>query len=200
MKKSITILFILMLSFVSNAQYDIDDVEKDSTSTKEPKINPFKLKEKIYVGSGLNLSFGNRTFIYVSPMVGYDITPKFSGGVVTMYQYYRENFGGGNYGYFHSIGGGIFTRYRPIEQLILETSINTYTTTYNGVSSTKIKSNSWMLGLGYAKSIGGKAYYQIMIQYDLFKNQDVPEPLLIPFKNGGRIYYKFGLVFYLSNN
>ena len=200
MKKCLVLLFLIVLPTLSMAQYDVDDVEQDSSSTKEPKINPFKLKEKIYVGSGLNLLFGNRTLLYVSPMVGYDITPKFSTGVLTMYQYYRQNFGGGNYAYLHSIGGGVFTRYRPIEQLILETSINTYLTTYNGVSTDKVKANSWMVGLGYANSLGGKSYYQVLLSYDLFKNQDVPEPLLFPFINGGRIYYKFGLIFYLSNN
>jgi hypothetical protein len=198
MKKYFTLFVLLLLSFASSAQYDLEDVESDSIS-KDPKLNPFKLKEKIYVGSGLNALFGSRTFIYVSPFIGYDITPKFSAGIGTMYQYYRENFNG-NIGYLHSIGGGVFTRFRPIEQLILETSINTYSTTYNGVSESKVRSNSWMLGLGYANSIGGKAYYQVMIQYDLFKNSDVPEPLLMQFSNGGRVYYKFGLVFYLSNS
>lgn len=199
MKKCISILILLLFPLMSTAQYDVEDVESDSTSTKDPKINPFKLKEKIYVGSGLNVLFGTRTFFYVSPIIGYDIKPKFSVGIGTMYQYYRENFNG-NINYLHSIGAGIFTRYKPIDQLILETSINTYSTTYNGLSEAKIKSNSWMVGVGYANSIGGRSYYQAMIQYDLFKNPDVPEPILFPFQNGGRIYYKFGLVFYLSNN
>ena len=74
-------------------------------------------------------------FFYISPMVGYDITDKFSGGISTMYQYFRS----GTAYKESSIGAGLFTRFRPIEPLILETSINTYTTTYNGVSSTKIK-------------------------------------------------------------
>lgn len=199
MKKYLAILVLGLLTFSASAQYDVDDVENDSTSNKDPKINPFKLKEKIYVGSGLNAFFGNRTFFYISPIVGYDIMPKWSAGLGTMYQYYRESFNG-NVGYLHSIGGGIFTRYRPIEQLILETSINTYSTTYNGVSASKIRSNSWMVGAGYANSLGGRSYYQIMLQYDLLKDQNVPEPLLLPFPNGGRIYYKFGLVFYLSNS
>ena len=35
------------------------DVESDSENSEEPKINPFKLKDKIYVGSGVNALFGN---------------------------------------------------------------------------------------------------------------------------------------------
>lgn len=198
MKKLVVIFILLLIPLFSMAQYDVDDVKNDSISTKEPKINPFKLKDKIYVGSGLNFLLGTVTFIYVSPMVGYDITEKFSAGIGTMYQYYRLNLGGGNIGYSNSLGGGVFTRFRPIKKLILETSINTYITTYNG--NVKVRSNSWMLGAGYANSMGRKAYYQAMIQYDLFRNQDVPEPILIPFSNGGRLYYKFGIVFYLSSN
>jgi hypothetical protein len=198
MKNFFRLLVLLSLSFMSFAQYDVDDVESDSSATKDPKINPFILKDKIYVGSGLNLLFGSTTFFYISPIVGYDITDKFSAGVVTMYQYYRQSYGGGNYSSSNSFGLGVFARYRPISQLILETSLNGYTTTFNG--SDKVNSKSWMLGLGYANSMGKRSYYQFMVQYDLLKDYNVPEPAIVNFPGGGRLYYKLGIVFYLSNN
>jgi hypothetical protein len=193
--KKLTLLILIVIPVLSWSQYDVEDVENDSTEMKEPKINPFKLKDKIYVGSGINALFGSRTFFYISPMVGYDITEKFSGGVSTMFQYFRS----GTAYKESSIGAGIFARLRPIEQLVLETSINRYSTTINGNSDLKLKATSWMLGAGYASSLGGRSYYQIMLQYDLLRSINVPEPSLFGFQNGGGIYYKFGLVFYLSN-
>lgn len=198
MKFLLTTILLLLLPLTSMAQYDVEDVKNDSSETKEPAINPYKLRDKLYVGSGLNLLFGNTTFFYVSPMVGYDITDKFSAGIGTMYQFYRQNVGGGNFYNSNSFGVGVFTRFRPIEPLILETSINTYRTTYNG--SNKEKANSWMLGAGYASSLGSRAYYQVMLQYDLLRDPNVPEPALLKFPNGSGVYYKFGIVFYLANN
>jgi len=191
--KLIVFSFLLVIFPLAGlAQYDVDDVKNDKESNNENKINPFKLKEKIYVGSGLNFLVGNTTFIYISPLVGYDLLPPLSVGLSTMFQYYKQ--GGSSL----SRGIGFFTRYRPIDQLIIETSINAYSITFNGIPESKVKAKSWMLGLGYASALGEKSYYQAMIEYDLLKDVNVPEPALYQFNGGGRIYYKFGVIFYLS--
>jgi len=189
------LLLLIFIPFFSFSQYDIEDVKKDSVKT--PKVNPFKLKDKIYVGSGLNLLLGNTTFIYLSPQIGYDILPKLSAGVSTLYQYYSVKYSPTSKAYSNSFGLGTFVRFRPIKPLILETSINHYWTNYS--NSFKQQSNSWMLGLGYARSMGNRSYYQIMLQYDLLRDMNVPEPSIISTVNW-RLYYKFGIVFYLSNN
>ena len=193
--KKILYFILFLVPVLSWSQYDVEDVESDSTGKEAPKINTFKLKDKIYVGSGVNALFGNTTFFYISPMVGYDISDRFSAGVSTMYQYYRF----GNFGKQSSIGAGVFTRYRPIDPLLIETSFNRYSTTVNGNTDSKIKAASWMVGLGYANSLGSRSFYQIMLQYDILRDEYVPEPALINFANGGSLYYKFGIVFYLSN-
>jgi hypothetical protein len=192
--KNVILLFILIPVF-SFSQYDVEGVKKDSVKT--PKINPFKLKEKIYVGSGLNLLLGTTTFIYLSPQIGYDILPKLSAGVSTLYQYYSVKYSNSSKAFSNSFGLGTFVRYRPVKPLILETSINHYWTNFS--NSFKQQSNSWMLGVGYARSMGDKSYYQIMLQYDFLRDMNVPEPSIISTVNW-RLYYKFGIVFYLSNN
>lgn len=189
------LLLLIFIPFFSFSQYDVEDVKKDSVKT--PKVNPFKLKDKIYVGSGLNLLLGNTTFIYLSPQVGYDILPKLSAGISTLYQYYSVKYSQTSKAYSNSFGLGTFVRFRPVKPLILETSINHYWTSYS--NSFKQQSNSWMLGVGYARSMGNRSYYQIMLQYDLLRDMNVPEPSIISSVNW-RLYYKFGIVFYLSNN
>jgi len=192
--KSIVFILLLIPTFAFS-QYDIEDVKKDSV--KSPKVNPYKLKDKIYVGSGLNLLLGTTTFIYVSPQIGYDITPKFSSGISTLYEFYRIQYTNTTSAYSNSFGVGYFVRYRPIQQLILETSINHYWSNFN--STYKVQSNSLMLGVGYARPLGNKSYYNIMIQYDFLRDMNVPEPAIISAATW-RLYYKFGMVFYLSNN
>ncbi|MGV6861505.1 MAG: hypothetical protein ACWA41_07020 [Putridiphycobacter sp.] len=185
------ILFVPVLSF---SQYDVEEGKVDSV--KSPKINVSNLRDKIYVGSGLNLLLGTTTFIYVSPQIGYDILPKWSAGISTLFQYTKYNYSSTASDQVNSFGTGIYTRFMPIKQLILETSYNKYWSTYN--QTYKIKSNAFMVGLGYARQFGNKSYYQIMLQYDLLRDFNVPEPSIITF-NSGRIYYKFGLIFYLSD-
>src|SRR5690606_25996882 len=109
---------------LSNAlfsQYEIDD---EGYVNSDPSINAFSVKEKIYVGSGINLNFwGGTSFFYLSPLIGYELTEMFSVGFSTMFQYQ-----GNQFARFTSFGGGTFVRFRPVEQLILETSFNLYST------------------------------------------------------------------------
>ncbi|HIP35880.1 MAG TPA: hypothetical protein EYG85_03405, partial [Crocinitomix sp.] len=191
MKHIFLILLLIPLSALS--QYDPDAIKNDSV--KSPKINPFEIRDKIYVGSGLNLMFGNTTFLYVSPQVGYDIFPKISAGFNTLYQFLYYKYSNTAALRVNTFGLGMFMRYRPFKQLILETSINHYWSDYNKIY--KEQANSWMLGLGYARPIGNRSYTQFMIQYDLLKDWNVPEPYIIETLNW-RLYYKFGFIFYLS--
>jgi len=73
---TIILVFFFQLSF---AQIQTDDVSSLSTF------------ERIYAGGNLGLGFGTITFVDVSPMAGYMITPDFSAGLGATYQYLRFN-------------------------------------------------------------------------------------------------------------
>ncbi|NBC24998.1 MAG: hypothetical protein GVX78_05220 [Bacteroidetes bacterium] len=56
--------------------------------------NPYKglpLKERIFVGGGLGLSFGTITNIRIAPVVGYRVSPDLSFGLGPSYQYYSDS-------------------------------------------------------------------------------------------------------------
>lgn len=189
---------ILMLSSISVfAQYDVDTTEQE-----EPKKNNNflkELKENIFVGSAANLRLGGVSYVYLSPQIGYDLAPMFSMGLQGIYQYigYRTSSGIVS---INSFGAGLFARFRPIEPLFIETSYNLYKT--NDINTfERINVDSWMIGLGYARQIGDKAFSSVSIHHNLLYDYNVPEPN-IPFvlKNKVEfIYFKFGIVLYPFN-
>lgn len=196
MNKFITILLLLSASFTF-AQYDMDEAS-DTSDQKEDKIDRVKLKEHIYVGGELSLSFGNPIYIYLGPMAGYEFYKGASAGVQTMYQLQRFNLANNSSISSHAFGGGIFARYRPpifpyvLAQLEFDLfNTEDFTTLQNGDRTTV---PAFMGGIGYAGGFD-KAYFHILLMYDFVNNPNMPLPR---FFSNTPIYIKYGMVFYLG--
>jgi hypothetical protein len=163
--------------------------------TKErQKFDP----EKLFFGGNFGLTFGDFTFINVSPQVGYRFTPIFSagGGVNFIYQSSKIYYQGGNeeksqYGY---VGLNIFGRVNPLKFIILNVQPE-----MNYVwGSTKIYPNgpeykqegkfipSLLLGGGIAIP-SGRGSLNAMLQYDVIQNE------LSPY--GRNMFFSFGFSF-----
>lgn len=189
--KTVISSWLILLTLFSYGQYDIENVKKDSIQTNETSFFS-KIKPNIYVGGEASLSLGNGgTFIYFSPFIGYDITQRFSGGISAMYQLYRFN--GFNY---NSYGGGAFLRYRPIEQLILQTEFDIFNTLdLKNNSLNRVNVPAFMAGAGFANRFGTRAYYQILLMYDFINDPNMPlTPFLI-----NQLHLKLGVVWYLTD-
>ncbi|WP_027420631.1 hypothetical protein [Crocinitomix catalasitica] len=189
MKYLVVFLFSLF-SWHASAQYDIDKISKDSTE-KESRLNPFKIKEKIFVGGEAGLSFGSYgSYVFLAPIVGYDITEKFSTGISAMYQFNSY----ANYRY-HTYGGGIFTRFMPIPQLIIQAEIDLYNgEDYSTFVRDRTNTPALLGGIGYANYFTNDTYAQILVMYDFIGDPNMPLPFfLVP-----RLYLKFGLIWHLN--
>ena len=197
MKNLFILLIIVLIPIASQAQYDVDDV-KDSKETKKSKSNWENIKQDLYIGGDINAAIGSSSFLYFAPFIGYEFMPSLSTGISTMLKYQSQPYGNSVIGRF-SKGAGLFFRYKPQFPLILETSFNVYSSSYSGITIEPEPAKSWMLGVGYAYSMGERSYSQIMIQYDILKDEHVPENLMLLFPGGGRLYYKFGIIYYLND-
>ena len=97
MKKTFTLILLILLSFTVFSQVEIEQGEKPA------------FKDRIYFGGGFSATFGDITSVYVSPVVGYMITRGLSGGIGITYQYYRNNWYTPTYD-SHSYGYRLFLR------------------------------------------------------------------------------------------
>lgn len=164
---------------------------------KEKKFSLFEVKQRIYAGGDFSFSLpSGMTYLYIAPLAGYDIVKqKLSAGLSTMYQFYGIRIGN-QYQTWHSYGGGVFLRYRPWKPLLLQTEFDLYNTN-NFADGTfeRINVPLFLVGAGYARSMGDKAYSQFMLFYDLIQDPNNPLPrifLNVP------IHIKFGFVVYLG--
>jgi hypothetical protein len=169
MKRYLLILSILATAatkpFAANAQ--LFDKPEDG---ERPKMT---LRERIFVGGGVQLSFGTITAVGASPIVGYRVTPNWAVGVGGTYTYYKDK--RFNPAYETSIyGGNVFTRYTIWKNLFAHAELGVTNWEapiidiyghYAGVR----RINSWSapLGGGYAQPLGGNSFFEIMALYDV---------------------------------
>jgi hypothetical protein len=152
--------------------------------------------DKIIVGGGLGLSFGDVTSIYVAPLVGYRITDHFAAGVSFSYNYYKfKNYwtltdinGYTNYYDYKSsiISGGVWARYIVWKDLFVMAQFEEnfmkfkdYGFDPNGTGTivgvdTKYQAPSLLLGAGYRAPIGSKASLSLSVAYDVIQNEYSP--------------------------
>lgn len=76
-----------------------------------------KPKEKIFFGGNFGLLFGTTTFIELSPVAGYQLTPRISSGLGFIYQYYRERTFFNTVFKTHIYGGRAFAQITAIKNL-----------------------------------------------------------------------------------
>jgi hypothetical protein len=182
MKKSIRLLFActLLLAGVVNASaqvyYPSDEEDSRNEQLKQDSENeraPFL--DKMFVGGGFGLSFGDVTFVQLMPIVGYRITPKLSGGVRFMYQYTSRKLS-----YLtpperissHDFGLGPFARMMLFGPVFAQIEYEYLNYQYYTAPGEKIRSgfDSFMAGGGIIQPIGGKAAFFLTALYNFSYN------------------------------
>lgn len=114
MKKTLLSVMLALVSSLAMAQYQ---------AAPEPSVSG--INERLFFGGNFGLSFGNSTFVNVSPIVGYKINDYFSagGGVNFIYSAFTTRDGYGNKLYTDSYGTaglGIFARVYPVRFLFAQ--------------------------------------------------------------------------------
>lgn len=132
-------------------------------------------KDKIFFGGGFGAGFGTYTFINVSPIIGYRITPRLSAGVRLMYQYttYDYYFGGDKIKFQgNDYGAGVFGRFMVKGPFFLQAEYEylNYEDIYVDGSSIRSSFDSFMAGGGIAQPISNKAAFFLTVMYNFSYN------------------------------
>jgi hypothetical protein len=156
---------IISLSLLTLSQSTFAQIEVEN---RQPEYN---FKSHLYFGGGLGLQFGTMTLIEISPLVGYNITPKFSIGLSPTYKYYKFNdYYGQNLDLKTNVwGGSIFSRYYIFDNVFAHVEYESllYNIQSPGYPEMKQQYNSFFVGGGYNQRIGENSGMYIMVLWNL---------------------------------
>lgn len=147
------------------------------------------LRDRLYFGGGLGLSFGTVTAIQVDPFVGYKVDPdgKFSVGLGGSYWYYQDT----RYNPaldFSGFGYRVFSRYRVLEPVFLHAEflhLNVERYSILEDRSTRIWVPHLLLGGGYVQSLGGRSSIFLQVLFDVLQDPNSVYASQGPIISGG---------------
>lgn len=157
--------------------------EKTATATPQLKKTPKKksLMERLTFGGNFGASFGDVTFIDISPTVGYHVTDNFILGVGATYSYLKDK----RYAFIYEtniFGGRVFAQHIIFESFVVHTEYELLNMDlFRDLSSNEIvrdNVHSLFIGGGYRGSLGGNSFISLLILYNL--NQSIYSPYSNP--------------------
>jgi len=134
-----------------------------------------KFSDRLFFGGSLGFQFGSYTYVDVSPMVGYHITDRLSGGLSATYIYYNVD-DPGYYNYSsHVYGGSIFTRFMVTNDFFAHAELellnmDIYDPFYIGRQTIP----SLLLGGGYRMAMGSRASMSFLVLFDVIEDRYSP--------------------------
>jgi len=202
MKPKLTFLLILLAIGITsvNAQEvpATDTISQDTIITEQaivaeaataPAPAPKKkssIKDKLYYGGYVNLSFGNYTMIGIEPMIGYKIIPRLSVGLKIRYDYiqdnrYAETYTASNY------GASIFSRLLIFRGLYAHVEYAGYN--YENYNQNGESDREWinflLVGAGYNLRVGKRASVIAQVLFDVLQSENSPYNSWEPFYSVG---------------
>jgi hypothetical protein len=157
-RKTLAFVFIITASLFYSCLF---------AQEKESKPSGKWYQDRLYTGGTIGLMFGNNTLIEASPMIGYDLYPKFSMGLGFTYLYNRYKDPYYQYKYSTTIlGFRGFARFLIVEQAFVYSEYETLGLENSYKNHSSEKGKFWIdniyVGGGYRQSIGEKVYYYFM--------------------------------------
>ena len=142
--------------------------EKERSSKKSKK----NIKDNIFYGGYINLSFGSYTVIGIEPMIGYKLTPKLSAGVKLRYDYIQDDRYAKSYT-TSTYGGSIFGRYLITPKFYAQAEAATYSYEYYFSGE-----RDWvpfvLLGGGIIQPLSERTWLNIQILFDVMQDNKSP--------------------------
>lgn len=171
-------LFVLVFVFLTtslSAQFETtSDTTKSESEFNGPKTKPqpTPLKERIVLGGGLDLQFGNYTVIGLTPLVGYSVTDKFLVGGIFTYRYIQDNSAGSGYS-TSTYGVTPFARYTLFKGLFVHAEYEMLYGQYY-VNDDPVWINSLLIGGGYGVKLGNRGFAGIYMLWNVTPDANYP--------------------------
>lgn len=190
----ITLFFIISFAHLLEAQTDsVYTGDKPPVSMEHPKKPNRDWAEKVTFGGNFQAYFGNPTFIYISPSIGYLLQKNLNVGIGFIYNYTKVDYG--TYGkYSQSIyGGHSYARYNVTPSFFIQGQYDKllqpdFYNFYN--QKKKIWIDYVMAGVGYSQPLGELLVLNTSLMYNFThspKYSIYPTPLIFQIGVVGRL-------------
>jgi hypothetical protein len=147
--------------------------QPDSTAKEAPAAPP--AQRNVFFGGTIGLSFGSYFRVSVQPLVGYNFSPKFSGGVKLGYEYINDSRSEPAVTW-NNYGASVFGRFRFVPQAYLHAE---FAYANYGVKAANLQSERiWVpflyLGGGYYKTISRSSALFVEVLVDVLQDSNSP--------------------------
>jgi len=159
--KPVALFLSIALATASFAQVPEPTPEPAPAPTTEPAPPPppakekSSIKDKLFVGGGIGLSFGTVDYVSISPLVGFHLAPRFDLAIQPFYSYtkdsrYSPEFSASNY------GADLIGRVRIVQNFFAEARVEWISYEYlDSLNQTSRQSDTYpFAGLGYTIGAG----------------------------------------------
>jgi len=124
-------------------------------TTPAPEKERSSIKDKLFVGGSVGLSFGTVDYVSIAPLVGFHLAPRFDLAIQPFYSYTKDNryspeFSASNY------GADVLGRVRIVQSFFAEARVEWISYEYlDTFSQSRRQSDTYpMAGLGYTVGAG----------------------------------------------
>lgn len=187
--------FLSFFAGVLTAQDSSKDQNPDQKHNQARDQNVGREKsgfmDKVFFGGGIGAGFGDYTYVSVSPIIGYRVSPKLTTGLRLMYQYTTfayynnstrdyEDYSGHDY----SIGG--FVTYSLFGPIFIQGEYEhlNYDGLYYDGTSMRTTFNSILAGGGISQPVGRKAGIFLVLLYNFsYANYDSTNAYRSPYNS-----------------
>jgi hypothetical protein len=152
--------------------------DKKTSASKSRK----SIRDNIFYGGYINLSFGSYTVIGIEPMVGYKLTPKLSTGVKVRYNYIQDDRYAQSYT-TSTYGGSIFGRYLVTPKFYAQAEAASYN--YEFFYFSGGSEREWvpflLMGGGFIQPLSERTWLNVEILFDVLQDEKSPYEDWAPF-------------------
>jgi hypothetical protein len=135
------------------------------------------LRDRLYFGGGIGLSFGTVDYVELSPLVGFRVTPDFNLGLAVFYRYrndgrYEEDVTTNDY------GGSLFAQYQVVPTFFLHGEVEyvNYEYIMFDLDTERESDTNFLAGAGYGWPVGGGSVYFLALYNFNYDEDDFTNP------------------------
>ncbi len=167
------LLFSFAVLFTTEISAQAREFEAVKQSREKPSRSGKFDASRLRYGGSFGATFGDITFVEISPTVGYLLTDQFMVGLGGRYMYFEERFRFTRYT-TNIYGANTFAQYFFMENFIAHTEFEVLNLDDRFIPDERVNVNSFFVGGGYRSMISDRSFASILVLFNLTEDANTP--------------------------